>query len=134
MYIKEKESRKVGMCILSEKGEYNMATTFFEEEVIMMNEEPVVKAEISCLKKKGQITIPSTIRNALNLLENDQIQISVEDGRIILQPVITIPKDQAWFWTKEWQAGEQEAQNDIAKGEFKTFDDIDDALNFLHED
>jgi predicted transcriptional regulator len=27
-----------------------------------------------------------------------------------------IPKDQAWFWSKEWQKGEQEANEAILKG------------------
>lgn len=115
-------------------GEYNMATTFSEGAVTMVNEDSIVKSEISNLKKKGQITIPLAIRKALNLSEDDQIEFSIEDGRIILQPVITVPKDQAWFWTKDWQVGEQEAQTDIIEGDFKTFDNIEDALNFLHED
>ncbi len=41
---------------------------------------------------------------------------------------MAIPKNQAWFWTKEWQAMEKEADEDIAAGRvsgpFHTIDDI----------
>ena len=39
---------------------------------------------------------------------------------------------QAWFWTPEWQAGEREADADIAAGRVRSFDNID-AL-FAHLD
>jgi hypothetical protein len=29
--------------------------------------------------------------------------------------------DQAWFWTEEWQAGEREASEQIARGEVTTY-------------
>jgi hypothetical protein len=36
--------------------------------------------------------------------------------------------DQAWFWTPEWQAMEREADEDIAAGRYKTFDNMDDLI------
>jgi hypothetical protein len=36
--------------------------------------------------------------------------------------------DQAYFWTKEWQAGEHEADADIAAGRVETFDTMDDLI------
>jgi hypothetical protein len=42
--------------------------------------------------------------------------------------------DQAYFWTKEWQAGEREADNDIAAGRVKTFDAMDDLIADLMDD
>jgi hypothetical protein len=32
-----------------------------------------------------------------------------------------IPADQRWFWTPEWQAGERQADEDLAAGRYKTF-------------
>lgn len=43
-----------------------------------------------------------------------------------------VPEDQAWFWSKEWQAMEQEADEALAKGEYRDFDTVEDALNHLH--
>jgi hypothetical protein len=36
---------------------------------------------------------------------------------------------QAWYWSKEWQAGEDEADEDIRKGrvtQYRLFGDIED--------
>jgi len=44
-----------------------------------------------------------------------------------------IPAEQAWFWTREWQAGEKEADEDIAAGKVKTFDRVDDLLEELDQ-
>jgi len=41
--------------------------------------------------------------------------------------------DQSWYWTPEWQAAEKEADEDIAAGRVQSFDNIDDAINFLHQ-
>lgn len=42
--------------------------------------------------------------------------------------------DQAYFWSKQWQAGEQQADRDIAAGHVKTFDTMDDLINDLISD
>ncbi|WP_435589786.1 hypothetical protein [Micromonospora aurantiaca (nom. illeg.)] len=34
--------------------------------------------------------------------------------------------DQAWFWTPEWQAGEREADADLAAGRVRRFHTLDD--------
>lgn len=41
--------------------------------------------------------------------------------------------DQSWYWTPEWQAAEKEADEDIATGRVHHFDNVDDAIKFLHE-
>jgi antitoxin MazE len=63
---------------------------------------------------KHQITIPKTIFASLGLEAGDYVETIVEDGTIRLVPQKLVPKDQAWFWTKEWQKGEAEADEDIA--------------------
>jgi AbrB family looped-hinge helix DNA binding protein len=65
---------------------------------------------------KHQITIPKDIFEALNLEVGDFLEASIEDGSIVLVPKKLIPKDQAWFWTEEWQKGEKEADEDIKAG------------------
>jgi len=41
--------------------------------------------------------------------------------------------DQAYFWTAEWQAGEREADEDIAAGRTQLFDDVDAAIRALRQ-
>jgi hypothetical protein len=41
------------------------------------------------------------------------------------------PIDQKWFWTKEWQEKELEAERDIAAGRIETFDSAEEFINSL---
>jgi AbrB family looped-hinge helix DNA binding protein len=68
------------------------------------------------IRRKGIVTIPKAIREELDLHEGDHLVATVEDGRLILIPASVIPDDQAWFWTPEWQAKEEEADQEIADG------------------
>lgn len=38
------------------------------------------------------------------------------------------PADQMWFWSKEWQAGERQADHEIATGQIDIFATVDDLL------
>ena len=40
----------------------------------------------------------------------------VDDDKIIIKPVLVIDRSQAWFWSKEWQAMERVADDDIKSG------------------
>jgi hypothetical protein len=73
---------------------------------------------------------------ALNLKPGDEIDIQIEDGIARLLPVSTIkiPREQAWFWTKEWQEKERQADEDIASGNFRDFENLDALLKDLHSE
>ena len=43
-----------------------------------------------------------------------------------------VPKDQEWFWSKEWQRMEKEVNEALAKGEYQDFDNVDDLIEELH--
>jgi len=43
------------------------------------------------------------------------------------------PKDQEWFWSKEWQEGEREADEALAKGDFEDFDNVEDLIANLQK-
>ena len=43
-------------------------------------------------------------------------------------------KEQAWFWTDEWQAAEKEVDRLIAKGEIHSFDSMAEFLETLEVD
>jgi hypothetical protein len=42
-----------------------------------------------------------------------------------------IAGEQTYFWTPEWQAKEQAADEAIAEGRVQTFDTMEDMLTFL---
>jgi len=66
---------------------------------------------------KHQVTIPKEVFDALHLEVGDFLDTQVKDNAIVLIPKKLVAKDQEWFWTKEWQEKEKEADEAIAKGE-----------------
>jgi antitoxin MazE len=47
----------------------------------------------------------------------DFLEVDVTEEGLLLIPKKLISKDQVWFWTKEWQKKEKEADEALAKGE-----------------
>ena len=71
------------------------------------------------LRKLGQnyqLALPKEVIKSLHLHINDYFDIKVQGNRIILEPQLVIPKDQAYFYTSEWQKEEAQAAKDIKKG------------------
>lgn len=75
----------------------------------------------SKITRKGQTTIPEAIRDTLGLKEGDVLQFELAGRRIMVVPLTLVPADQAWFWTKEHQQKEQEADEDLKAGRYKEF-------------
>jgi len=86
------------------------------------------------VRPKGQVTLPSEIRNLLGLKEGDDLAFSLnEQGQIIITRLEVIPPDQAWFWTEQWQKAEREAQADIDAGRVHRYANIDEAVSALEK-
>jgi AbrB family looped-hinge helix DNA binding protein len=77
---------------------------------------------------KHRITIPSRIATALPLKEGGYVLMRLVERELELLP---IPKDQLWFWTPEWQKKEREADEEIAQGNLRTFDSVEELLKDL---
>lgn len=86
---------------------------------------------ITELRSKSQITLPASIVKEPDLKAGDKIELTVEDGKIVITPVITIPKSQAWYWSKKWQDMEKQADSEREQGKLKKFDSVDDLLKDL---
>ena len=68
------------------------------------------------LRKKHILTIPRDLVDRMRLEEGDEFIVTEENGRIVLTPALSIPADQAWFWTPDWQARVAEAEADREQG------------------
>jgi antitoxin MazE len=88
---------------------------------------------ISYIRERSQVTIPNEIIKSLNLKSGDMVDISIDNHQIVLKPVIMIDKAQAWFWTKQWQDAEKEAQKEIIAGKVHSADNLDDLLGKLNQ-
>ncbi len=84
------------------------------------------------VRKKFQITLPKSVRQDLHLDEGDLLAIQVRDDELVLRPQKLIDRDQAWYWTAEWQAAEREADEDLRLGHYDDFDTMDDMIADLH--
>jgi AbrB family looped-hinge helix DNA binding protein len=83
------------------------------------------------IKQRSVITLAADLRKELRLNEGDILDVSVENGKIVLEPKKLIPADQQWFWTEEWQAGEREAQADIEAGDVKSYGSVGELMKGL---
>lgn len=84
------------------------------------------------VKKNFQITLPSNLRRNLKIAEGDFLEVERQDNELILKPVKVVHPDQEYFYTKEWQKGEAQADKNIAKGEvIGPFDNIKEATRAL---
>jgi AbrB family looped-hinge helix DNA binding protein len=83
------------------------------------------------VKNKYQIVIPEDIRKKLKVEIGDTLEIEEKSGVLIIKPVMLIEKSQAYFWTKEWQEGEKEAEEAKKKGRYKEFKKADEAIKWL---
>jgi len=88
--------------------------------------------QLGKITSKSQVTIPKEVAKAVNLQAGDHIEFKIIDGGILLKPVKVVPKDQAWFWNKEWQEAEREAEEDLKSGRYMEVSTVEGAL--LHLD
>jgi len=68
------------------------------------------------------------IQNALETLSRMETGISAQT---VVLDALRIAAEQTYFWTPEWQAKEQAADQAIAEGRVRTFDTMDKMLDFL---
>lgn len=85
------------------------------------------------MNRRGTLTIPKNVRQGLD--ENSLLEVVRRaDGVIELRPRATVDASQRWFWTERWQRMEQEADEDIAAGRYKVFDDVESFLDDLNDE
>ncbi len=96
-----------------------------------MEPEPHIRTRVK-VRPKSQLTLPEEIRRALHIGEGDEVEFAVHnDGTITLRGYVSIPTDQAWFFTPAWLAGEQEADEDIAAGRGTSHESAEDMFAHL---
>jgi AbrB family looped-hinge helix DNA binding protein len=88
--------------------------------------------ELVKVKRNYQITIPQSLRKFFRLAVGDYLEVDLQDETLVIRPVKVVHPDQAYFFTKEWQEKEAEADRDIAEGKVVgPFENTQDALKAL---
>jgi len=89
-------------------------------------------ATIMKISPQGQIRLPKKILTSLQVESGDYVEVDVSEGQILLKPRKLIDPSQGWYWTKEWQKKEAEAEADIEKGQLSPkFKTAKDGLKWL---
>ena len=85
------------------------------------------------IQSRGVVALPKELRQRLHMDEpGAQLELTErEDGVIEMRTQMAVPVSQSWFWTKEWQQREREAEDDIAAGRVQSFDDAQALLDAL---
>ena len=69
------------------------------------------------VRPKAQLTLPEEIRRALHVGEGDEVEFSVHaDGTITVRGYVSVPSDQAWFFTQQGLEAKQQTDDEIAAG------------------
>ncbi len=77
------------------------------------------------------MTPPAWYAHAARTLEREQRPNAIDYWSAISS---LIDPEQAWFWSKEWQAGERESRASRDRGETLTFAAADEAIAWLQRD
>ena len=83
------------------------------------------------VREKFQVTIPEDIRAKIPLKVGERVAVEAQDDVIIIRPIIEIPRNQAWFWTKEWQEQVARSRKEVEKGKIKVFKSVKEARKHL---
>ncbi len=60
--------------------------------------------------------IPKEIMERLNISSGDYLDFELREGAVVVKAKKLIDADQAWFWERQWQEAEREAEEDIREG------------------
>ena len=79
------------------------------------------------IREKYQVTIPEEVRGKIPLKVGERVEVTARGTEIVIRPIVEIPRDQAWFWTKEWQEQITQSIKDLERGKMKVFKSVKEA-------
>jgi antitoxin MazE len=79
------------------------------------------------VREKYQVTIPEEVRGKIPLKVGERVEVIARGSEIVIRPIIEIPRDQAWFWSKQWQEQITQSMKDFEKGKIKVFKSVKEA-------
>ncbi|MBU4483262.1 MAG: AbrB/MazE/SpoVT family DNA-binding domain-containing protein [Actinomycetia bacterium] len=88
---------------------------------------------VTKLRERSQVTLPAEIVKKLDLKAGDNLEITLEDDKIVIKPVLIIDRSQSWFWSKDWQAKEKEVEADIKSGRIHRAEGFKDLVEKLEK-
>jgi AbrB family looped-hinge helix DNA binding protein len=72
------------------------------------------------INEQGRMTIPARAREALGIDGRAQVEVEVDGQELRVRPTATIPRDDAWAYTKAHLAQVRSALDDVQAGRVAT--------------
>jgi len=79
------------------------------------------------VREKYQVTIPEEVRGKIPLKVGERVEVTARGNEIVIRPVVEIPREQAWFWSREWQEQVSQSIKDLERGKMKVFKSVKEA-------
>jgi len=86
---------------------------------------------IVTLGTRATLTLPADLRKELNLEAGDPLEVTVQEGNLVLTPVAVVPR--SLRLTPKGEEKEAVAAAQIASGKVKRFANAAELLKDLHE-
>ena len=83
------------------------------------------------VQKNKNITLPTWLIHRFHMVVGDFVRLQETKEGVLIKPAKLVDPSQSYFWTKEWQAGEREAEQDIRKGRVKKFKSVKELMDDL---
>jgi AbrB family looped-hinge helix DNA binding protein len=78
------------------------------------------------MNSNGRITLPAEVREKLNLTGETEFEVEVTDSdTLVLRPVVMIPREDAWAYTRAHLDRIEKALADIREGRIRELSDND---------
>ena len=88
------------------------------------------KARLLILRDRNQITLPGEcVPENVNQYEYEILP----DRSILLKPLVNIPASQLYYWTKRWQEGEKQAEDDIEQGQVQQHKNVNALMSTIRK-
>ncbi len=85
------------------------------------------------VQKNKNITLPTWLIQRFRVVVGDFVRLQETKDGVLMKPAKLVDPSQAYFWTKEWQAGEREAEDDIRRGHVKKFKSVKELMDDLRK-
>ena len=90
-------------------------------------------ADVAKIQRNYQVTLPASVRKKIHLKVGDLVRVEATEEGILLRPVETVDRAQAWFWSKQWQEEERKVEKDIRAKRLKVSKSVDAFLKDLEK-
>ncbi len=75
-------------------------------------------------ERELSVPLPADVQDVLHLQAGDLVRFDISPGGVVR--LLPVPADEAGFWTEEWQAGEREADEQLAAGQGTFFESAEE--------